>query len=71
VFVGLVLGWKLTLFSIFLSSLFGVVASFILFRKALANKEPIPFGPFIALGSFVSYLWGESLMNWYFNLLSF
>jgi leader peptidase (prepilin peptidase)/N-methyltransferase len=30
----------------------------------------IPFGPYLALASFISLLWGNALIEWYLSLLS-
>lgn len=70
--LGMVLGWKLVLFSFFMSTLFGAVFGLIgmLFKK-IERGKPIPFGPYIALGTFVSYFYGEILIGWYsVNFLS-
>lgn len=31
-----------------------------------SRKDPIPFGPFLALGGLISLFWGEALLGWYF-----
>lgn len=68
--IGLVLGWQHTLMTILLSSVIGVVISgiLLLFGK-IKRKEPIPFGPYIALAAVVAYFWGASIMDWYIDLL--
>ncbi|WP_336775273.1 prepilin peptidase [Paenibacillus sp. MMO-58] len=57
--IGLILGIKLTfiafIFLSFLGTLFGLYL--LLFRRV--KGMVIPFGPFIAAGSLISYLWGE------------
>lgn len=64
--LGLILGWKLVLLAFFLSTLFGAVFGLIgmLFKKVERGK-PMPFGPYIALGTLVSYFYGEVLIDWY------
>jgi len=37
--------------------------------KIKTRKDPIPFGPFIVLGFFITVLWGRDIINWYFTLL--
>lgn len=67
--IGLVLGIRLTFFSLFLAALFGSVVGVILMRSNLVKKDtPIPFGPFIALGSIVAYFYGVDILNWYAGL---
>jgi leader peptidase (prepilin peptidase)/N-methyltransferase len=68
--VGLVLGIKLTLLSIFVSSLLGTLygVGLMIMRRYERGKH-IPFGPFIAAGSLISYLWGIEIVQWYFDLV--
>lgn len=70
--LGLVLGWKLVLLAFFMSTLFGSIFGIIgLLIKKVERGKPMPFGPYIALGTIVTYFWGEALINWYsINFLS-
>jgi len=66
--IGAFLGWKLALLSILLSVLVGgPLAATLLATGRKARKDPLPFGPFLALGGAVSLFWGESLLAWYFG----
>ncbi|MEO3945476.1 A24 family peptidase [Gorillibacterium sp. CAU 1737] len=68
--LGVALGIKLTLLSLFLASLLGLLI--LLPLRAIQKKgtdEPVPFGPFIAGGAWVAYLWGEALLNAYLRLV--
>lgn len=66
--IGAFLGWKLALLSILLSVLVGgPLAVTLLATGRKARKDPLPFGPFLALGGAVSLFWGESLLAWYFG----
>ena len=68
--VGMAIGWKLTLFAFFLASLIGgVVGVILLVAKVVKRKEPIPFGPFLALGILLSYLYGKELISAYINFV--
>ncbi|WP_141506158.1 prepilin peptidase [Paenibacillus luteus] len=72
VFIGLILGVKLTLLSLFLASLFGLIGGLALIATgAQARGKTIPFGPYIALGALAAYYWGNGLIEWYLSLLSF
>ena len=65
--LGAFLGWKLALLSILFSVLVGgPLAATLLATGRKARKDPLPFGPFLALGGMVSLFWGESLLAWYF-----
>ena len=69
-FLGLVLGIKLTALSVFLASFLGLL---VLLPLQVLNKkgtgEPVPFGPFIAGGAWIALLWGDFLVDAYLNLL--
>ncbi|TJX16298.1 prepilin peptidase [Tissierella creatinini] len=68
--LGFILGWKKILFTIFLSFILGAIISvFLLAAKLKSRKDPIPFGPFIVLGFFITALWGQAIIDWYLALL--
>jgi leader peptidase (prepilin peptidase)/N-methyltransferase len=68
---GLFLGWPLGPLGIFLGScLAGITGVFLLALRLKGRKDPIPFGPFIALGSLLSLLRGNELLAWYFRHLN-
>lgn len=70
--LGIVLGWKLVLLAFFISTLFGAVFGLIgMLMKKVKRGKPMPFGPYIALGTLVTYFYGEEIMIWYsVNFLS-
>jgi leader peptidase (prepilin peptidase) / N-methyltransferase len=64
--LGAFLGWKLGLLAILLGVLAGgLVAVCLLMLGRKGRKEAIPFGPFLALGGAVTFLWGNELLAWY------
>ncbi|HQU86227.1 MAG TPA: prepilin peptidase [Pyrinomonadaceae bacterium] len=65
--VGALLGWRLTLLSIFLSAFAGsIIGIFVIIRKKDLNLQAkLPFGIFLGIGSILSLLFGEKLINWY------
>jgi leader peptidase (prepilin peptidase) / N-methyltransferase len=64
--LGAFLGWKVALISLLIAVLSGgVVAAVLLLTRARGRKDPVPFGPFLALGGFAGLLWGETLLAWY------
>jgi leader peptidase (prepilin peptidase) / N-methyltransferase len=66
--MGAFLGWKLVLLAILLGVFAGgAVAVGLLVTRAKGRKDPVPFGPFLALGAVVSLLWGHDLLAWYLN----
>ncbi len=64
--LGLWFGWQQTLLALFLSFLIGGAggAALLLFRLK-GRKDFIPFGPFIAAGALVTFLFGPDLLAWY------
>lgn len=64
--VGIFLGWKLLLVSLFLSVVLGaVVGAAIMAIRRKEDGSEIPFGSFIAIGSVVTLFWGAQLIRIY------
>jgi leader peptidase (prepilin peptidase)/N-methyltransferase len=64
--IGAFLGWKQLLLTILLATLSGsVVGILLLILGRKGREDPIPFGPFLSLGAFLSLLWGDLLIGWY------
>lgn len=67
--IGAFLGWKAVILTLVLSSFVGAVVGYAALRVSGKDvQEPIPFGPFLALGALVYMLGGEELVNWYLAL---
>jgi len=68
--LGLFLGWKLTLLTLLLSFIlggfFGVV---LLATKLKTRKDPIPFGPWIAMAAFIAMHWGGEIIKLYLGTI--
>jgi leader peptidase (prepilin peptidase)/N-methyltransferase len=64
---GLVLGWKLILLAFILGCLLGSVLHVIRMRVSKADRV-LAFGPYLAMGIFVSMLYGEVFINWYLHI---
>ncbi|WP_438314275.1 prepilin peptidase [Candidatus Caldatribacterium sp. SIUC1] len=67
--IGLFLGFRLGVLSAFLAFLSGGLVGMVLVvlrRKAL--KDPLPFGPFLALGALLGLFFGERMLSWYFEV---
>ncbi|MFQ5899881.1 MAG: prepilin peptidase [Candidatus Methylomirabilia bacterium] len=66
--MGAFLGWKVTLLALLLAVVLGgTVAVVLLLTGVRGRKDPVPFGPFLAVGSLVGLFWGENLLSWYFR----
>jgi prepilin signal peptidase PulO-like enzyme (type II secretory pathway) len=70
--IGAILGgpWQATLM-IFLASLIGTLTSIpSLLNGKRKTSSHIPFGPYLILATFVVYLFGASIINWYKGLVN-
>ncbi|WP_040207783.1 prepilin peptidase [Neobacillus jeddahensis] len=68
--IGLVLGMKLVLISFFLATLFGACFGIIGMLMGKVKKgKPMPFGPYIGLGTIIAYFFGEPLLRWYIHFM--
>ena len=66
---GLFLGWPLAPLGLFLGAgLGGIVAIILLLSGLKGRKDPLPFGPFISLGTMIAFLYGPIIVNWYLHL---
>lgn len=66
--LGLLLGWRMLGLSLMLAYFIGaIVASILLLTKIKKSQSAMAFGPYLVLGGFVAWLWGEQIVEWYFN----
>ncbi|HEY9763517.1 MAG TPA: prepilin peptidase [Trichocoleus sp.] len=64
--LGAWLGWKGVLLSGFLACLSGaVVGGGAIALHLISRRQPIPFGPFLALGALIAVFWGDFLVGAY------
>lgn len=68
--LGIILGWKKVLLTLFLASLLGAIVGLIMQAlQIVARKQPIPFGPYIAVAAMIAYFHGDMMIMMYLNLL--
>ena len=68
--IGAWLGWKLVLVSSFLACAAGaIIGGGAMLFGILGRKQPMPFGPFLALGAAIALFYGRDIVNSYLNLL--
>jgi leader peptidase (prepilin peptidase) / N-methyltransferase len=66
--IGFVVGLKVMILSFMLATFFGAVFGLIaLAFKLIERGKAIPFGPFIALGTILAYLYGDVLLSAYLS----
>lgn len=69
--IGFVLGWKLMLLSFMLSTFYGAFFGILAMALRLVKRrQPIPFGPFIALGTLTAYFFGTQLIEQYIEFIT-
>lgn len=70
-FVGMFLGWQLTLCTLFLAPLLAIIpVTIILVRfRGDAMQQKLPFGVFLGLGAIASVIFGYQLVSYYFQML--
>lgn len=67
---GIFIGWKLTLLSILLAIyIAGLIFIILLITKKISKDDYLPFGPYLAIGTVLSLILGDNLINWYIGIL--
>lgn len=67
--IGAFLGWRAVLVTIFVGALAGSVIGLTLMALRIKKRgDPIPFGPFLALGACAALFAGPELIAWYLRL---
>lgn len=59
-FIGVVLGIKLGLLTVFISSLLGLI---VMLSCRFGRSKPFPFGPFLGLGAFIALFLGDKILS--------
>lgn len=66
---GLLLGYKATVVAFFIASILGgSMAVYLLLTKQKDRKSLIAFGPYLCIGVYFAYLYGNELLDWYITL---
>jgi leader peptidase (prepilin peptidase)/N-methyltransferase len=67
---GVVLGWKLTLLTLFLAALAGTAwGGMLMLRGRGTGQTALPFGSLLAPAAMISFLFGDRWVDWYVRLL--
>ncbi len=68
---GVVLGWKLTLITLFLAALAGTIwGAVLMVRRVGSGQTALPFGVLLCPAAMLAFLWGEDWMRAYLNLVT-
>ena len=67
--VGALIGpWKVLLVDFILAPVLGSVVGIAVLVRQRKALIPIPYGPFLALGTIVAVFWGDAILGWYRDL---
>jgi prepilin signal peptidase PulO-like enzyme (type II secretory pathway) len=63
-FMGLFLGFPNIIVAFYVAFIVGaVIGGILMWFKKIGRMSPIPFGPFLILGTIIAYYWGENLLR--------
>ena len=65
---GLLLGWTSILLSLMIAAIVATVVHLIRMAIVKAGKM-LAFGPYLSIGIFIAFLFGDIVINWYMSLL--
>lgn len=66
--LGTLLGWRMFGLALLLGYLSGAfIAAIQILRRKLSLENSMPFGPYLLGGGFVAWLYGQEIVDWYFN----
>jgi len=68
-FAGLVTGWPNIIAAVIMSWVMGgLVAVLLLALRRKGRREAVAFGPFLAIATFIIFLWGREIIDWYLGV---
>ena len=66
--IGAFLGWQAVLVTILFGAFLGALVGLsLIVMKKKGRKDPVPFGPFLAIGALIAMVWGHDLFSWYIH----
>ena len=64
--IGMIVGFPLVIIALFIAIVLGgLIAGILLVSRIKKRQEAIPFGPFLAVATIITLLWGEVFLMWY------
>ena len=67
---GLLLGFPNILVAFMMGIIFGSIQAIILLRQGKSGKTMMPFGPHLALGIYLAFLYAPLIINWYLGFFN-
>ncbi len=69
--IGLATGFPLVILAIVLAAVIGsLVAVALMIARRRRFRETLPFGPFLAIATMITLIWGSQMLGWYMGLMS-
>jgi leader peptidase (prepilin peptidase)/N-methyltransferase len=69
--LGLITGFPRVFVALFLAVIAGgLVAAALLSLGLKKRRQPIPFGPFLSIGTMAVVIWGDDIIGWYQQLIT-
>jgi len=70
--MGLILGWPQVILAIFLGYFIGsIVGVGLIISKKKHLGSQVPLGIFLSTSTIITLFWGQEILSWYLNLISF
>lgn len=67
---GIGLGWKKSLLATLIAIILaGSYSVYLLIQKKVDKKSYLAFGPYLSIGIFIAFVYGQEIINWYLNLM--
>ncbi|MFS1512763.1 prepilin peptidase [Chengkuizengella sp. SCS-71B] len=67
---GLIIGFEQIFLALFIASVIGsLVGITLILLKKIQKNQPISFGPYLALGTLITYGYGDEIIQWYHSFL--
>lgn len=69
--MGVLLGWQAVLVALFTGYLLGAITGLMLLSsKKFTRKSMIPFGPFLVVGAYIAFFYGQEIIDRYIGLIN-
>ncbi len=68
--IGLATGFPLVVFSVVLAAVLGILAAAVMAAARRRKfRQALPFGPFLAVSTMITLVWGSQILGWYQGLM--
>lgn len=68
--MGVLLGWQAVLVGLMAGYFLGAIVSIgLLMSRKFTRKSMIPFGPFLVVGAYIAFFYGQRIIDWYATLI--